>query len=85
MLRPYQTRGREEDERAHEVREVGCETGRDAAAEGVAEQAEPLWDAPGEGGGGEHEQELGGVEAHIVWEGGGGVGVAAPEEVLGGG
>lgn len=83
MLRPDQPRGREEDERAHEVREVGCEAGRDAAAEGVAEEAEAGGDAPGEGGGGEHEEELRGVEAEVVGEGGGVVGVAAPKEVLG--
>ncbi|KFY83110.1 hypothetical protein V500_10167 [Pseudogymnoascus sp. VKM F-4518 (FW-2643)] len=58
-----------------------CEAGRDAAAEGVPEETEALWDAPGERGGGEHEEELGGVEAEVVGEGGGGVGVAAPEEV----
>jgi hypothetical protein len=66
------------------MREVTSETAGDPAAEGVAQECEPAWHAPREGGGGEDEEELRGVEAEVVGEGGGGVGVAAAEEVLGG-
>jgi len=61
------------------VRGEGC---GDAAAQGVAEEGEV---GPGVGGGGEGEEDLGGVEAGVVGEIEGGGGVAAAEEVCEGG
>lgn len=50
------------------MREGVGEVDGDAAAEGVADKAEGVVARPGEGAGGEREEDLGGVEALVVGE-----------------
>lgn len=60
----------------------GGKGGGDGAAEGVAQQVEGVVAGPARrGGGGEREEDLRGVEAGVVGEVEGRVGVAAAEEV----
>ncbi|KFX96555.1 hypothetical protein O988_05254, partial [Pseudogymnoascus sp. VKM F-3808] len=63
VLWSYQPRWGEEDQFADQMGEVRREPRCDAASQRVTQETEALGDAPGEGGGGEHEEELGGVEA----------------------
>ena len=58
----------DEGEGIEEVREIGRECGGDAGAEGVAYQAESVGGAscPGDGGGDQHEEDLGREESDVV-------------------
>ncbi|KXH31649.1 hypothetical protein CSAL01_13750, partial [Colletotrichum salicis] len=73
---------RDKVQRPDEVRVRRSERGGDGAAEGVAQQVEGVVAGPAwRGGRGEREEDLGGVEAGVVGEVEGRVGVAATEEV----
>ena len=63
-----ETRRGDEGEGVEEVREMGSEGGGDAGAEGVAYQAESVGGAsgPGDGGGDQHEEDLGREEPDVV-------------------
>lgn len=81
MTRSHQPGGSEKHEGRDEVRKGAGEGCGYAAAQGVADQGELAGRGagPGEGRGGQGDEQFAGVEAGIVREIGRGVGVASAE------
>lgn len=85
VLRSNDAGGRDQDEGLHHGGEIAREGGRDAATERIAHEAEATVRTaagPGERGGGQGDEDLGGVQAVVVLEVGDAVAVAAAPKVL---